>query len=100
MSGWFQRRPLYLEAPADLATIYNVSPLYKAKKPITGKGQTVVVLEDGDINSADVRTFRKAFGLTSYSGTFAQIHPGSGCSDPGMIPGKQKRLSMPSGRER
>ena len=71
------------EAPADLATIYNVTPLYKAKKPITGKGQRVVVLEDTDINSADVAKFRKSFGLSSYSGTFAQIHPGTGCSDPG-----------------
>jgi subtilase family serine protease len=84
----FNGVPLYLEAPADLVTIYNVAPLYKAKKPITGKGQTVVVLEDGDINSADVATFRKAFGLTSYAGTFAQIHPGSGCTDPGMNSGE------------
>ncbi len=52
----------YDEAPADLATIYNVTPLYKASKPITGKGQTVVVLEDTDVNPADVATFRKAFG--------------------------------------
>jgi subtilase family serine protease len=74
----------YDEAPADLATIYNVTPLYQASKPITGKGQTVVVLEDTDINPADVATFRKAFGLSSYSGTFAEIHPGAGCTDPGM----------------
>jgi subtilase family serine protease len=47
----------YDEAPADLAIIYNVTPLYKASKPITGKGQTVVVLEDTDINPADVTTF-------------------------------------------
>ncbi len=73
----------YDEAPADLATIYNVTPLYTASKPITGKGQTVVVLEDTDINPADVVTFRKAFGLSSYCGTFAQIHPGTGCTDPG-----------------
>jgi pseudomonalisin len=33
----FNGVPLYLEAPADLATIYNVSPLYKAKKPITAR---------------------------------------------------------------
>ena len=74
----------YDESPADLATIYNVAPLYKASKPITGKGQTVVVLEDTDMNPADVATFRKAFGLASYSGTFAQIHPGTGCTDPGI----------------
>jgi subtilase family serine protease len=73
----------YDEAPADLATIYNVTPLYKAKKPITGKGVTVVVLEDTDVQDKDVATFRKAFGLTAYSGTFSQIHPGPGCADPG-----------------
>ncbi len=73
----------YDEAPADLATIYNAAPLYRAKKPITGKGQTVVVLEVTDINPADVATFRSAFGLSKYSGTFAIIHPGAGCSDPG-----------------
>jgi subtilase family serine protease len=74
---------LYDEAPADLATIYNVTPLYTASTPITGKGQTVVVLEDTDVNPTDVGTFRTAFGLSSYSGTFAQIHPGAGCTDPG-----------------
>ncbi len=82
----FNGQVQYNEAPGDLAAIYNVGPLYKAKKPITGKGQTVVVLEDTDINPADVATFRKAFGLSSYAGTFTQIHPGTGCSDPGMNP--------------
>jgi subtilase family serine protease len=78
----FNGQVQYDEAPADLAAIYNVGPLYKAKKPITGKGQTVVVLERTDINPADVATFRKAFGLSSYAGTFTQIHPGAGCTDP------------------
>lgn len=73
----------YDEGPADFATIYNVKPLYDAKNPITGRGQTVVVLEVTDVLSADVATFRSAFGLSSYSGTFKQIHPGTGCSDPG-----------------
>ncbi len=79
----FNNLQLFDEAPGDLATIYNVTPLYKANKPITGKGQTVVVLEDTDIKSSDVATFRKAFGLNKYAGTFHQIHPGPGCSDPG-----------------
>lgn len=79
----FDNTVQYDEAPADFAVIYNVAPLYTAKHPITGKGQTVVVLEDTDIQSADVATFRKAAGLSSYGGTFAQIHPGSGCADPG-----------------
>jgi subtilase family serine protease len=74
---------LFLEAPGDFATIYNANPLYKGKQPITGKGQTVVVLEPTDINAADVKTFRSAFGLSSYSGKFSQVHPGPGCTDPG-----------------
>jgi subtilase family serine protease len=77
---------IYDVAPADFATIYNVTPLYQAAEPITGKGQTIVVLEESDVNPADVATFRKAFGLSKYSGTFAQIHPGPGCSDPGKGP--------------
>ncbi len=79
----FNNTEQYDEAPADFATIYNVEPLYKANKPITGKGATIVVLEVTDVNPADVATFRSAFGLSAYSGTFAQIHPGAGCSDPG-----------------
>jgi pseudomonalisin len=81
--GGFDNFVFYDEAPADLATIYNATPLYTGKKPITGKGQTVVVLEDTDILSADVAKFRSSFGLSKYSGTFSQIHPGTGCSDPG-----------------
>jgi subtilase family serine protease len=81
--GGFDNSEQYDEAPADFATIYNIAPLYKASKPITGKGQTVVVLEDTDVQAADVAKFRKAFGLSSYSGTFSQIHPGTGCADPG-----------------
>jgi subtilase family serine protease len=81
--GGFDGVVFYDEAPADLATIYNATPLYTAKKPITGKGQTVVVLEDTDILSGDVAKFRSSFGLSKYSGTFSQIHPGTGCSDPG-----------------
>ncbi len=79
----FDNLTQYDETPADLATIYNANPLYTAKKPITGKGQTVVVLEDTDINPADVARFRSAFGLSKYSGTYTEIHPGPGCNDPG-----------------
>lgn len=78
----FNNAEQYDEAPADLATIYNVTPLYNAKAPITGKGQTVAVLEVTDVLAKDIATFRSAFGLSSYSGTFKQIHPGVGCGDP------------------
>ena len=78
--------------PADLATIYNLSPLFAAG--ITGKNQTVVVVEDTDLYStADWNTFRSTFGLSTYtSGSLATVHPapakgGSNCADPGVPSG-------------
>ena len=78
----------YAVVPADLATIYNLNPLFKAG--ISGQGQTIVLIEDSDVYStADWTTFRSVLGLSSYSGgSFAQIHPrpASGpnnCGDPG-----------------
>ncbi len=82
--GGFNGAEQYNVTPADFATIYNVTPLYKGSAPVTGKGQTVVLLERTDINPADVATFREAFGLSKYAGTFSQVHPGPGCSDPGV----------------
>jgi subtilase family serine protease len=79
-------------APGDFATIYNVNPLRALGTPITGAGQTIVVLEDTDMNPADWNSFRVAFGLSSFSGTFTQVHPGRPkgvkhlrkCKDPGL----------------
>jgi subtilase family serine protease len=72
--------------PADLATIYNLNPLFTAG--ISGQGQTIVVIEDTNVYStADWSTFRSKFGLSSYtSGTFTQVHPGS-CTSPGVVAG-------------
>jgi len=72
--------------PADLETIYNFNPVYKSG--VTGKGQTVVVIEDTDLYSnQDYATFRKTFGLDKYkNSTFSVVHPG-GCTDPGVVIG-------------
>ncbi len=74
--------------PADLATIYNLNPLFSSG--ISGQGQTVVVIEDTDVfATSDWTTFRSTFGLASSfpAGTFTTVHPaGSGannCTDPG-----------------
>ena len=72
----------YDVAPADFATIYQVSPLRSAATPITGAGETVAVLELSDMQPADWSTFRSAFGLSGYAAAFSQVHPG-GCADPG-----------------
>jgi subtilase family serine protease len=73
-------------APPDLETIYNFNPAYKSG--ITGKGETVVVIENTDLYSnQDYATFRTAFGLDSYKdSTFSVVHPG-GCPDPGVLVG-------------
>ena len=84
----YQGQQLYDVGPQDFATIYNLSPLWMANTPIRGAGETVAVLEDTDMQTPDWAAFRAAFGLSKYSGTFAQIHPpplsgSNNCSDPG-----------------
>jgi hypothetical protein len=81
--------PLYGVVPADLATIYNLNPLFSVG--LSGQGQTIVVLEDSDVYStADWTTFRSTFGLSSYTGgSFTEIHPAppsgtNNCTDPGV----------------
>jgi len=72
---------------ADLATIYNFNPLFAAG--ITGKGQTIVVVEDTNQYSAgDFTIFRKVMGLsrTYPYGTLTQVNPSGAaatCSNPG-----------------
>ncbi len=82
-----------LVAPADLATIYNLNPLFD--DGYSGQSQTIVVIEDTDVYStADWSTFRSTFGLSGYSsGSFTQVHPkpasgSNNCVDPGVGSGE------------
>ncbi len=53
-------------APADLATIYDLNPLFSSG--ISGQGQTIAVIEDSDFyNTADWTTFRATFNLAQYT---------------------------------
>ena len=72
--------------PADLATIYNLNPLFA--RGINGQGQTIVVIEDTTVYStADWTAFRNTFGLAGYTaGTFTQVNPGN-CPSPGVVAG-------------
>jgi subtilase family serine protease len=78
----------YNVVPADLATIYNFNPVFNGGN--TGQGQTIALIEDTDIYSAqDWTTFRTTFGLSNYAGSLLQLHPaGKGsannCIDPGV----------------
>ena len=49
-------------APGDIATIYNLSPLYK--NGIDGTKQKIVIVGQSDPSSADVQAFRSAYGLS------------------------------------
>jgi len=77
----------YLVTPPDLATIYNLNPLFVAN--MTGVGQTIVVIEDSNLYStSDWTNFRATFGLTHYtSGSLTTINPASSgvnnCLNPG-----------------
>ncbi len=83
--------PCHVVVPADLHTIYNFKPEFHAG--ITGRGQTVVVIENSDVYApADWTTFRTTFGLSRYkAGSFTQIHPQGAiaCTDPGVVEGSQ-----------
>ena len=76
----------YLVTPPDLATIYNINPVFNGGN--TGQGQTIYLIEDTDLyTNADWTTFRSTFGLSIYpSATLTTIHPTGtmNCTDPGV----------------
>jgi subtilase family serine protease len=64
---------LQFVSPGDFAKIYNLSPVWS--EGYRGKGQTIAVVEDTLMKGVDVGTFRRAFGLSRYAGTFTQEAP-------------------------
>ena len=78
-------------AAGDIATIYNLKPLFDAG--FTGKGQTIMVVEDTYLyTTSDWAVFRDTFGLQKYaSGSLTQVSPSGGipCTNPGFQ-GKKK----------
>ena len=88
----------YAVAPGDFASIYNLNPLFAVGN--AGAGQTIAVVEDTDLaNVSDVASFRSAFGLSSYAGTFTQVSPAGSitCSLPVSPRMKVRPRSMPNG---
>jgi len=80
----------YAVVPADLATIYNLTPLFSAG--YTGTGQTIVLIEDTNVfTSSDWTKFRSTFGLSKYtSGSLTTAHPAppsgtNNCGNPGVV---------------
>jgi subtilase family serine protease len=78
--------PCQAMVPADLATIYNLRPLFQYS--LTGTGQSIVVIEDTNlVSNADWAAFRSTFGLNNWGpGSLTTVHPSgsSHCSSPGV----------------
>jgi hypothetical protein len=65
--------------PGDLATIYDINPLYQSG--ITGTGQKIAVAGQTDIQLSDIERFRSLYGLPSNNPQLILV-PGS--ADPGV----------------
>ncbi|MGD0773663.1 MAG: protease pro-enzyme activation domain-containing protein [Candidatus Solibacter sp.] len=66
--------------PADLATIYNVNPLYQ--KGIDGSGQKIAVISGSAVLLSDIQAFRQAFGVPKNDPQQVLV---PGYPDPGVI---------------
>jgi len=65
-------------APDDVATIYNITPLYKAG--IDGTGQKIAIIGRADINLADIRAFRRRFNLPANDPQVVVVGPDPGAT--------------------
>jgi uncharacterized protein (TIGR03437 family) len=66
-------------APGDLATIYDITPLYTAG--INGTGQKIVIVGQTDLPLSDIQTYRTTFGLPANNPTLLLV---PGTQDPGI----------------
>src|SRR5579859_1077200 len=73
--------------PADLATIYDLNPLYAAGK--NGTGASIAIVGRSNINLGDVSNFRSYGGLTANQPTVILDGP-----NPGLIPGDQDESTL------
>ena len=73
--------PCEVLGPYDIATIYNVSPLWAASTPVDGTGQTIAISGETDINPQDWTSFWNMFGVAIPKGKLNIIVNGV---DPGF----------------
>jgi len=65
-------------APGDIATMYDIGPLYSAG--VDGTGQTLAVVGQTDVYQADLNDFRTGFGLSSISCTTSSTNVITACN--------------------
>lgn len=73
--------------PDDLATIYNITPLYKAG--FDGTGQKLVIAGQTSVNLSDIRSFRSQFGLPAKDPQLVLYG-----KDPGILSGDQVEANL------
>ena len=64
-------------APGDIATVYNIKPLYTGG--INGTGQSIAVVGQSGVSVTDIENFQKAAGLTVKDPILVLV-PGTGSS--------------------
>ncbi|HLK67114.1 MAG TPA: protease pro-enzyme activation domain-containing protein [Bryobacteraceae bacterium] len=69
-------------APDDVATIYNIQPLYNAG--IDGTGQKIAVVGQTKVNLSDIQSFRSYFSLAANDPQFVLV---ANATDPGVVKG-------------
>ena len=70
--------------PDDLATIYNVAPLYTASPAINGTGQSLVIVGQSEINASDINKFRSTFNLPAINLVQKLVPTSIGGGNPGL----------------
>ena len=65
-------------APDDIATIYDIGPLYS--NSINGTGMKIAIMGQTDIHITDIEQFRSGFNLSTNDPTQVLA---TGCTDPG-----------------
>jgi uncharacterized protein (TIGR03437 family) len=71
-------------APGDLWVIYDVVPLFSNAVDITGKGLSLAIIGQSDVNLSDIATYRSDFGLP-VNAPVKMLVPGS--NNPGIVTG-------------
>jgi subtilase family serine protease len=66
-------------APADIASYYDIAPLYAAK--LSGLGQTVAILACASVVPADISAFEKKFGIAANLPTIVPVDGGTTTTD-------------------
>jgi subtilase family serine protease len=79
--NFFSQSGVNILAPDDLATIYDIAPLYQ--NGFDGTGQSLVVAGQTNIDLNDIEAFRQLFNLSAND---PQMFLVQGDTDPGIVP--------------